>query len=234
MDAAKAQRSSRQRKASKAARTFDQNQRNELKRKRLEALERDNWQEEKERPEDEEDDDYVPLDDSDDDGAPPHTRARAQSTTLLTAPAVPVAVDVGGRSTKKKKRKKKSDVWNAAQKCKSLQVAGPSLTPPNTRYHPAWRAAPPPPPTRRWPARAGDLGRGRIPQVPKLGAQLRLHRCCPLALPAAPLLLRHRPRGQVQVPDHRGLPRDAGCLQHAPGDETQGPGLMRYIVLTAV
>jgi len=77
-------------------RTFDQATRNEIKRKRLESLEADNWQEDKRKDEDE-DDDYNPLDDA--------------------SSGDEVSVDV----RKKKKKKAKRDAWNATQKCKSLQ-----------------------------------------------------------------------------------------------------------------
>ena len=79
-------------------RTFDQATRNEIKRKRLESLEADNWHEDR-RKDEEEDDDYNPLDDA--------------------SSGDEVSVDV--RKKKNKKKKVKKDVWNATQKCKSLQ-----------------------------------------------------------------------------------------------------------------
>lgn len=57
------ERARRQRTASSKVRTFDAATRNEIKRKRLESLEADNWQEDKRR-DDDEDDDYNPLDDA--------------------------------------------------------------------------------------------------------------------------------------------------------------------------
>ena len=69
-------RSSRQRTGTSKVRVFDENTRKEIKRKRLDSLEADNWQEERQREVDDEDDDYNPLDDGDSgDGAratPPH------------------------------------------------------------------------------------------------------------------------------------------------------------------
>ncbi len=102
-DRMEVKRSTRVRKASAYVRVFDEHTRNEIKRKRLDALEKDNWQEEKQAVGDEEDDDYNPMDDGDDSGEE--------------------SVAVGSKRTtsKKKKKRRQSDVWNAAQKCKSLR-----------------------------------------------------------------------------------------------------------------
>ena len=64
-------RSARQRSGSSKVRVFDVHMRKEIKRKRLAALEQDNWHEER-RAAEEDDEDYNPLDASDnsDDGAP--------------------------------------------------------------------------------------------------------------------------------------------------------------------
>ena len=60
-------RSSRQRQGTSKVRVFDENTRKEIKRKRLDSLENDNWQEERQREVDDEDDDYNPMDDGDSD-----------------------------------------------------------------------------------------------------------------------------------------------------------------------
>ena len=60
---AEAVRPKRSRAASSRVRTFDVATRNEIKRKRLESLEADNWHEDR-RQADEDDDDYNPLDDA--------------------------------------------------------------------------------------------------------------------------------------------------------------------------
>ena len=60
-------RSSRQRTGTSKVRVFDENTRKEIKRKRLDSLENDNWQEERQREVDDEDDDYNPMDDGDSD-----------------------------------------------------------------------------------------------------------------------------------------------------------------------
>ena len=57
-------RSTRERKASSKVRVFDQNMRNEIKRKRLDSLEADNWHEERRTVEEADDDDYNPLDEN--------------------------------------------------------------------------------------------------------------------------------------------------------------------------
>jgi zinc finger HIT domain-containing protein 1 len=93
-------RSTRERKASSKVRVFDQNMRNEIKRKRLDSLEADNWHEERRTVEEADDDDYNPLDDA------------------SSGDEVAVA---GPKRGKSKKKKQKKDVWNATQKCKSLQ-----------------------------------------------------------------------------------------------------------------
>ena len=148
-------RSARQRQGTSKVRVFDEHTRKEIKRKRLDSLENDNWQEERQKLEDEEDDDYNPLDDGDESGDGVHARARilcsprtarpgALSCSLLffsrdysvcpsrecmrthathasrrSIARAEVKVD-SKRSTKKKKPKKK-DIWNATQKCKTLQ-----------------------------------------------------------------------------------------------------------------
>ena len=62
--------SARQRQGTAKVRSFDESTRKEIKRKRLDSLEADNWQEDR-RKDDEEDDDYNPLDDDESgDGAP--------------------------------------------------------------------------------------------------------------------------------------------------------------------
>lgn len=65
-------RSARQRSGSSKVRVFDVHMRKEIKRKRLAALEQDNWHEERRAAEVDDDEDYNPLDASDnsDDGAP--------------------------------------------------------------------------------------------------------------------------------------------------------------------
>ncbi|KOO25464.1 hypothetical protein Ctob_012001 [Chrysochromulina tobinii] len=94
---AEAVRPRRQRTASSRVRTFDLETRNQIKRKRLDSLEADNWHESRAK-EEEEDDDYNPMDD-DESGDE-------------------VAVDARKKS---KKKKAKKEGWNAMQKCKSLR-----------------------------------------------------------------------------------------------------------------
>uniref|UniRef100_A0A7S4NC35 Vps72/YL1 C-terminal domain-containing protein n=1 Tax=Prymnesium polylepis TaxID=72548 RepID=A0A7S4NC35_9EUKA len=89
-------RSSRTKKATDKVRKFDGHMRSEIRKKKLDALEQDNWQEEKPRVEEEEDEDYMDEDDED------------------------VAVGTSKKSNKKKKKQKR-DIWNATQKCKPLQ-----------------------------------------------------------------------------------------------------------------
>lgn len=75
-------RSSRQRKST--IRVFDDHVRAEIKRKRLESLEADNWHEDKRQAEEEEDDDYNPLDDaSSGDGISASRHDRRLSSVLL-------------------------------------------------------------------------------------------------------------------------------------------------------
>jgi len=138
-------RSSRQRQASSKVRVFDQATRNEIKRKRLDSLEADNWQEEKRKDEDEEDDDYNPLDDA--------------------SSGDEVAVDAPKRGKKKKKQKR--DVWNANQKCKSLQEI---LDEAEYHKYPSWvpnyasiAAAPSRYPPRHFCSVSGLTGKYRCP-----------------------------------------------------------------------
>ena len=63
MAAIEPKRSSRTRKATAKVRVFDDHMRAEIKRKRLESLEADNWHEERRKDEEDEDEDYNPLDD---------------------------------------------------------------------------------------------------------------------------------------------------------------------------
>lgn len=122
-----AKRPTRARKATSKVRVFDQSTRNEIRKKRLDALEADNWQEEKPKAEEEDDDEYIYA--SSGDGAHRPTRHARHADALplllfLTRSALctlaEVAVDAPKRGRKKKKAKR--DVWNATQKCKSLQV----------------------------------------------------------------------------------------------------------------
>ena len=69
---------------------------------------------------------------------------------------------------------------------------------------------------------AGGARRGRVPQVPIQRSQLGVDRGRAVALPAAALLHGHRIGGQVQVPRHRRLPRDARRVRHAPRDALEG------------
>lgn len=89
-------RSGRARKPTDKVRIFDANTRAEIHKRKLDALEADNWQEEKPKVDDDDDEEYM-----NDDGEES------------------VAV---GSSKRSKKKKPKKDVWNASQKCKSLQV----------------------------------------------------------------------------------------------------------------
>merc|ERR1712008_403057 len=92
-------RSSRQRTSTAKVRVFDAATRAEIQRKKLAALEADNWVEE--RPKDDDDDDeYNPLADADSGDE--------------------VAVDAPKRKNRKKKAK--NDKFSAAQKCKTLQA----------------------------------------------------------------------------------------------------------------
>ena len=96
-------RSTRAKKSTDKVRIFDANTRAEIRKKKLDALEADNWHEEKPRAEEEDDEEY--MDDEDDEG-----------------------VAVGASSRSKKKKKPKKDIWNATQKCKPLQVRRAWLT----------------------------------------------------------------------------------------------------------
>ena len=58
-------------------RVFDEHTRSEIKRKRLNSLEADNWQEERHKDVDEDDDDYNPMDDDDASGDGARGRARS-------------------------------------------------------------------------------------------------------------------------------------------------------------
>ena len=90
-------RSSRQRTASAKTRVFDAYTRAEIKRKRLESLESDNWHEAQHI--DDNDEEYNPLDDA------------------SSGDEVSVAGPKRGRG---KKKTQKKDVFSATQKCKSL------------------------------------------------------------------------------------------------------------------
>lgn len=68
-DTAPAKRSQRQRQGAAKTRVFDDHTRKEIKRKRLAALENDNWQEEKQREMMEEDDEDYKMSDDSGDGA---------------------------------------------------------------------------------------------------------------------------------------------------------------------
>ncbi|KAL1529026.1 hypothetical protein AB1Y20_010346 [Prymnesium parvum] len=85
-------RGGRARKATEKVRVFDASTRAELRKRKLDALEADNWEEEKPT---EEDGEY--LEEEEDEI---------------------VAV---GAAKRARKKKAKRDVWNATQKCKSLQ-----------------------------------------------------------------------------------------------------------------
>merc|ERR1712216_77744 len=92
-DVSVVKRSARQRSGSAKVRVFDEHMRKEIKRKRLAALEQDNWHEERRVAEEDDDEDYNPLDDGDDsDGA------------------VATSGPKRGKAAKKKKPKPK-DVW---------------------------------------------------------------------------------------------------------------------------
>ena len=65
-DVSVVKRSARQRSGSSKVRVFDEHMRKEIKRKRLAALEQDNWHEERRVAEEDDDEDYNPLDDGDD------------------------------------------------------------------------------------------------------------------------------------------------------------------------
>ena len=236
---------------------FDEATRREIKRKRLDSLEKDNWHEER-RLEDEDDDDYNPLDDaSSGDGARRRADRRRAAAypiplpvprTSVLAVLMPalvclltlhlswrrgaeVAVDVPKRSKKKKKQKK--DAWNANQKCKSLQARGPSpaLMPDPLHDHfahcgqPATTGHSPPLPLWLLDGLTGDPGRGGVPQVPLVGAQLRFDCRGAVSLPATPLLLCDWSPGQVQVPRDGRIPGDARCVLNTSRDAAERAGV---------
>ena len=142
-DMAEAVRPRRQRTASSRVRTFDLETRNQIKRKRLDSLEADNWHESRAK-EEEEDDDYNPMDD-DESGDE-------------------VAVDARKKS---KKKKAKKEGWNAMQKCKSLQEI---LDEAEYHKYPSWvpnfasiAAAPSRYPQRQFCSVSGLMGKYKCP-----------------------------------------------------------------------
>ena len=172
-------RSARQR--TQKTRVFDEATRKELKRKRLNALENDNWQQERQREIlDEDDDDYNPLDDGDESGDGARTRHPPQ-TGLVVSPfffvlsracvasrSAEMKVDASTKgSSKKKKKAKKKDVWNAAQNCKSLQEV---IDEADYHKYPSWvptyasiAAAPSRYPPRRFCSVSGLVGKYKCP-----------------------------------------------------------------------
>ena len=102
IEAAPRARSSRTRKLSSKMRVFDDYTRNEIKRKKLDALEADDWKVEAVNPD--EDDEYNPLDD-----------------TATSGDDVTVAVSGSKRGkSKKPKKNKRRDSFLAAAKVKTL------------------------------------------------------------------------------------------------------------------
>ena len=75
------QRSTRKSRGAAKVKVFDEETRKAIKRKQLDALEKDNWQEERRTLAEENDEDYVQMDEDDDsdDGAH-HSLARASSS----------------------------------------------------------------------------------------------------------------------------------------------------------
>eukprot|EP00966_Prymnesium_polylepis_P062175 1442617-Prymnesium_polylepis.1 len=199
-------RSSRTKKATDKVRKFDGHMRSEIRKKKLDALEQDNWQEEKPRVEEEEDEDYMDEDDED------------------------VAVGTSKKSNKKKKKQKR-DIWNATQKCKPLQVARRRTTGVREAVRCARLACAlcnPAPPPRRSPA-AGNSRRGAVSSLPVVGAHVGVDRRRAVQIPAAPLLLGHRPDGQVPVPRDGRVPSNARSVEYAPRDAAEGTDLERML-----
>jgi len=92
-----APRGTRTRKISERMRVFDEDTRREITRRRLESLEKDNWQEERRKEEDEDEEEYV----------------------LSASSGDEVAVSAAKKQRRKKQKKR--DAWNASQQCKTLQ-----------------------------------------------------------------------------------------------------------------
>ena len=132
-DVSVVKRSARQRSGSAKVRVFDDHMRKEIKRKKLAALEQDNWHEERRAADEDDDEDYNPLDGGDDsDGGTRALRVWRRHFLPCAHDAFACAFQLcfaevatsgpkRGKATKSKKKQKK-DVWNAAQKCKALQV----------------------------------------------------------------------------------------------------------------
>ena len=139
-------RAGRSRKLSQHLRVFDDHTRSEIKRKRLDALEADNWAVERRKDGgDPDDDDYNPLED----------------------PGSDEEVAVSGAKRSKKKKKKARDKWNAAQKCKTLQEV---LDEAQYHKYPSWApnwlsiaAAPSRYPPRRFCSVSGVVGKYQCP-----------------------------------------------------------------------
>uniref|UniRef100_A0A7S4BLU8 Uncharacterized protein n=1 Tax=Chrysotila carterae TaxID=13221 RepID=A0A7S4BLU8_CHRCT len=93
-----APRGTRTRKISERMRVFDEDTRREITRRRLESLEKDNWQEERRKEEDEDEEEYV----------------------LSASSGDEVAVSAAKKQRRKKQKKR--DAWNASQQCKTLQA----------------------------------------------------------------------------------------------------------------
>jgi len=194
-------RSKRSRKASSHVRVFDAETRRHITQKKLDALEADNWQEDK-RKADDDDDEYDPL-------------ADASSGDEM------VVGSSKRQASKKNKAKRKRESWSAPQQCKSLQevrITHPSPPVPLCDALPRYSPSTAP---------GADHRRGAVSQVPIVGAQLSLRRCGALALPAPSLLCRQRGQRTVQVRSNRGLPRLTRSLHDAPRDAPKGPDMMR-------
>ena len=100
-------------------RVFDAATRAEIQRKKLAALEADNWVED--RPKDDDDDDYQDADSGD--GVTANPTWIAPLTQMPNGSAVPVAeMAVDAPKRKNRKKKVKNDKFSAAQKCKTLQA----------------------------------------------------------------------------------------------------------------
>ena len=138
-------RSTRTRKLSSRVRVFDEHTRAEITRKKLDALEKDNWLEDKRKGEDDDDEEYDPLRDAGSDDE--------------------VAVDQPKK--KKPKKAKKALSSHLAKKCKSLQEI---LDEAQFHKYPSWvpnyssiAAAPSRYPPRRFCSVTGLAGRYKCP-----------------------------------------------------------------------
>ena len=138
-------RSTRTRKLSSRVRVFDEHTRAEITRKKLDALEKDNWLEDKRKGEDDDDEEYDPLRDAGSDDE--------------------VAVDQPKK--KKPKKAKKALSSHLAKKCKSLQEI---LDEEQFHKYPSWvpnyssiAAAPSRYPPRRFCSVTGLAGRYKCP-----------------------------------------------------------------------